>query len=596
MSNVSVSLTDNMYGEPVSNVVSKDNLRKHQKKVINHLDRVVSCTYGPMSSNTEIITGQLDPASIHTVFSKDGHTVLKSVKYNDTISNSIVKEMEEITHYTEMRVGDGTTTATKMSAAIFNRLCDYEESEKISPYVLIRKFQNVVNKIQEEISKNGREATIDDIYNISLISTNGNTFVADLMKTVYEKYGMNVFVDVSVSTNENTYTKEYDGMVLEVGSSDPAYFNSDKGSCTLHNARVYAFQDPIDTPEMVNFMEKIINTNIWEPLTQSQLYDVELTPTVIIAPKISRDITGLMKKVVDYMNQFAGPNLSQKPPLLIITNIGPYADDYADIAELCGCNMIKKYIDFDIQKRDQEAGLAPTFDTITDWYGECELIVSDSLKTTFTNPKNMYTGKVDENGNKEYSVTYTNLLAFLEAELANAIRDGENNSVTGKLKRRINSLKSNMVEVLVGGIEVADRDSLRCLVEDAVLNCRSAAKNGVGYAANFEGYRAAMTVNESDHLDEIEKSLSEIILESYKDVCEYLYATMYGDKAKKIVKLTLEHEMPYNISTEKYDGKVLASIDTDICILDAIAKIITIMFTANQALVQTPALNVYYQN
>ena len=594
MSNAKSSLTDNMYGEPISNVVSKDDLRKHQKKVINHLDKVVSCTYGPMSSNTEIITGQLDPASIHTDFSKDGHTVLKNVKYNDTISNSIVKEMEEITHYTEMRVGDGTTTAIKMSSAIFNRLCEYEKENTISPYVLIRKFQKVVEDIKEEIKKNGHETSLDDIYNISLISTNGNTFVADLMKTIYTKYGSNVFVDVSVSTNENTYTKEYDGMVLEVGSSDPAYYNTDKGNCTLHNARIYAFQDPIDTPEMVNFMEKIINENIWTPVIEGHLYDIEVVPTVIIAPKISRDITGLMKKVVDFMNQFGGANISQKPPFLIITNIGPYAEDYQDIANLCGCNMIKKYIDPDIQKRDQESGLAPTLENVVEWYGECELIVSDNLKTTFTNPKDMYTDEVDEKGNKKFSVTYSNLLAFLESELDNAIREGENNSVTGRLKRRINSLKSNMVEVLVGGIEVADRDSLRYLVEDAVLNCRSASKNGTGYAANFEGFRASKKVYKNS--EKIEEDLAKIIYNSYKEVCEYLYNTMYDkEKSEDIVKENIEKGMPFNISTEMYDGKVLASIDTDITILDAIAKIITIMFTANQALVQTPALNVYYQ-
>lgn len=589
MSSITYSSTNNVDGEPISNVVSKECLRQQQLKVINHLDKVVSCTYGPMASNTEIIKGNND-RSIHTEFSKDGHTVLKNVIYNDSISCSIAKEMEEITHYTESRVGDGTTTATKMSAAIFNRLCKYESESKISPYVLIRKFQNVVKLIQDEIIKHKQDITLDDIYNISLISTNGNTYVASLMEEVYKKFGMNVFVDVSTSNNENTYTKEYDGMVLEVGASDPAYYNSDKCIATLHNARVYAFQDPIDTPEMVNFMEAIINANIWEPLAAGELYDTELIPTVIIAPKISRDITGLMKKVVDYMNRFTGASISQKPPLLIITNIGPYAEDYSDIAELCGCKIIKKYIDFDIQKRDQESGLAPTLETITDWYGECELIVSDSVKTTFTNPKEMY---IKEDGERKYSVTYTNLLAFLQAELDNAIKNNDNNVVTGRLKRRINSLKANLVEILVGGIEVADRDSLRTLVEDAVLNCRSASKNGVGYAANFEGLRASKA-SESLKLDSTEKKLLKIISESYEDVCEYLYGTLYEeDKAKEIVKKSLKEGKPYNISTESFDGKVLASIDTDICILDAISKIITIMFTANQALVQSPILNTY---
>ena len=48
------------------------------------------------------------------------------------------------------------------------------------------------------------------------------------------------------------------------------------------------------------------------------------------------------------------------------------------------------------------------------------------------------------------------------------------------------------------------------------------------------------------------------------------------------------------MNTEQYDGKVLTSIESEPMILDTISKIITIMFTANQAILQTPALAVRY--
>ena len=46
-----------------------------------------------------------------------------------------------------------------------------------------------------------------------------------------------------------------------------------------------------------------------------------------------------------------------------------------------------------------------------------------------------------------------------------------------------------MIDFLVGGITIADRNNLKASVEDAVLNCRSAAKYGVGYGANFMAYK-----------------------------------------------------------------------------------------------------------
>ena len=48
------------------------------------------------------------------------------------------------------------------------------------------------------------------------------------------------------------------------------------------------------------------------------------------------------------------------------------------------------------------------------------------------------------------------------------------------------------------------------------------------------------------------------------------------------------------MNTNKYDNKVLTSIESEPMILDTIAKIITIMFTANQAILQTPSLAMHY--
>ena len=48
-----------------------------------------------------------------------------------------------------------------------------------------------------------------------------------------------------------------------------------------------------------------------------------------------------------------------------------------------------------------------------------------------------------------------------------------------------------------------------------------------------------------------------------------------------------------NIVTREYDGKVLTSIDTDICTINTISKIITIMATANQFILPTLNINKY---
>ena len=60
-----------------------------------------------------------------------------------------------------------------------------------------------------------------------------------------------------------------------------------------------------------------------------------------------------------------------------------------------------------------------------------------------------------------------------------------------------------------------------------------------------------------------------------------------------VVQGSFDNGCPLNIRTNEYDHKVVSSIRSDICILETISKILTLMFTTNQYLVQAPVYNVY---
>ena len=592
----------------VSNIVGKKALRRVQRRTIKDLADKVMATYGPMESNTAIITGT-NKETMVTKYSKDGHTVLKKNTYVDPIEMSIQAEAENITGRVEREVGDGTSSAIEMAALIFEQLCNIEESAKYRPYALMRSFQRVVDKIKEEIKSSGRELTLDDIYNISMISTNGNEEIAKQMKKIYETYGKDVYIDVRPNTIPEDQVKVYDGMTIEVGYSDVAYVNGNDGNCTIRNANVYYFIDPIDTREMISLFEKIIIENIMLPLQEQG----DPIPTVIVSPIMSKDMSALMEQVVSEMYKFNNMGMiTQKPPLLVITNLGVYEEYFNDIARLCGCKPIAKYNDPEIQQKDVEKGIAPTLDNVVEFHGKCEEIQAGVAKTKFIGPDLIYKkdeeGHVvaDENGDPVHSETYNIVLSSLEGELVNAQNNKSDANTIGNLKRRINSLKSNMIDFLVGGMSVSDRDAKRDLVEDCVLSCRSAAKNGVGFAANFEGYMASMVVwkqisnantekdspSDADKCDEL---MAFIISIAYKTLQQKLYATYEADPAKveAIIDDNVKFGNPLNLATELHDGKVITSIDTDCVILDSIAKIITLMFTANQAYLPSPVGNKY---
>ena len=567
----------------ITNVVEKEALRKVQTETLNTLKDILLKSFGPYGSNTIICKDGAVPR-----YTKDGHTILSSVHVKGPIEESVHSDIEEETRTQAIKIGDSTTSITILSALIFEKLAEFEKNSILPPVDIVNAFKEVTEEIKKTIKCYGRDATIEDMYKISLISTNNNETLSNTLKFIYELYGMDVYIDVKASMNGTTYTKELNGMVLDCGFLDSTLINDPlKNTCEIYNPAIYVFEDPIDTVEMGAYLDVILRDNIMEPISKKEVD--RIVPTIIMAPRISRDFSAYMGQIMNYMSQ---ANSGQKGFLNIITNIqGCDVDQYADIRDFCGCKSIKKYIDPEVQKEQIELGNAPTVENIHTFAGTAELVSSDYNKTTFINPAKMY----DQDGNP--SELYQQRISFIENSINTLKIEGNNTTDIYNFKKRLNSLKGKMVEVYIGGVTIADRDQERDLMEDAVLNCRSAAMAGVGYGANFEGLRASeevyMNFKRSDEQEEdIKTQLANIIHSAYLEITHELYRSknLSDDDLHDKVDKSLEYGCPCNLRTDKFDHTVLSSIDTDICSLDTISKIITIMATSNQFLL--PSFNV----
>lgn len=565
-----------------TNIVKGQELRKVQQDTLHVIKESLVNTFGPNGSTTMIKRAPSELA----LTTKDGHTVLSNIKFTGMIESTVVQEINELTTHIVKTVGDGTTSAIILSSIIFDKLV--ETDLKGHPSAIIKAFKEAVDDIIKEISKNdNKEVSLNDIYNIALTSTNNNIEIANYLYEIYKEFGNDVFIDVGISNDENTKIKYYNGTTLRAGYLDPVMItNQAKGTAELPDPHIYIFRDPIDTPDMINLMNAIIKQNIVDPLNQTGNVN-NCINTVIMAPKISMDLAQTMNEIVMQMHQY-------KLPLLIITNI--FSEDvYEDLIVLTGAKPINRYIDPEIQKLDIEAGKAPTMENITTFAGTTELIVADASTTKFIRPAYMY-----KPGTEEYTDEFNNLIKALESELQMDIENNETITKIGKMKRRINALKANMVEFLIGGVSVADRDSVRDLVEDAVKSLRSACNYGVGQGSNYEGYAASKKLLE-DQKDEdlqdpiLKEDCIEIIANAYTSLLETLYEVSgYTDKEiEKIFEDIDKNKCAFNIRTNECDGKVLTSIESDKVILSTIAKIVTLMYTSNQYLLPDPAFNKY---
>jgi len=562
-----------------SNIVPEDKVREVQRETLDIIAGALSQSFGPKGSSTAFVKNMDQKGvNISIDYTKDGHNIVKNIAFVNPIERSVQELLTNLTNYVVKQVGDGTTSAILLCKTMFDCLCDTNVIIENSPADTLSRINSVINEVSKRILKRGRGCTLDDIYNIALISTNNNEDIAGSIREIYRKFGMGVFIDVGVSISADNIVKEYDGMTLDTGFTDSCFVNNkENNSSYIRNPKIYCFSDPIDTPEMFYMVGKIIDDNILRAYMPNSVY--EPVPTVILCKKISSDTEAYFKKVVQLMNTY------DNIPLLIVSDIH---QDYLfeDIATMTGAPFIRKYISPELQLKDQEAGLAPTKDNILDFCGSAEVVESDEVKTKIIRPKNMF----DENG--EYSGLYLTHLAYLQAQIDKAVKENEGIDVVSRAKRRLNCLKGNMVDFLIGGLTNSDRDNLKASVEDAVLNCRSAAEDGVGYGANYMAYSVLTEMkNEKEYSADI---VVNTLLDAYERLIRILYGKSYSNgEVDQILKNCIVMGCPLNIRTNEYDHKVLSSIKSDVIILETINRILSLMFTTNQYLVQTPMNNVY---
>lgn len=589
----------------VSNIVPKNVLREVQLETIERIANALANSYGPSGSTTLIRKGDDVKGSGVTAYTKDGHSILGAIKFNKPIEMSILDDLKDITRNTVKTVGDGTTSAVILSYEIFRALNEIiSDHANFTEKAVVAELQKVVKDITTIIENSKQKPTIDKIYQIALTSTDGNEEVANSIREIYEQFGLGVYIDVGISNTTNHMVKTYEGLTIDGGYFNPCFINRAKDAVSeLQNPNIYIFEDPIDNNYTLNLCYKIVEQNLIAPLTKyntlvqqgnqaeaDAVITNELKATAIITPTFGRDIRSQMDSIIDMMSS---SKIEQRAPLTIITGMTD-VDRLADLAAMTGAKTIKKYVDPEVQKSDVEKGIAPTLDNVaTEFGGKAELLVADTKTTKVINPELMFVK--DEEGKRVFSSEYNNLLASLEAQLAQLDTVKESATEVNVLRRRIQSLKCNMVDYLIGGVSYTDRDALKDAVEDAVLNCRSAAKEGIGYAANFEGLRAAYEVAEvTSNLSPIREAVSNAVYKAYANTVARIYVdymAVEDIEQDDLIKTLIERNKPIDVTGN--DREVLSSIKTDPTTLQAIVDIVGLMFKTNQFLCPIPDMNTY---
>jgi chaperonin GroEL len=473
---------------------------------LNILANTVKVTLGPRGRNVVIERSWGSPT-----ITKDGVTVAKEVELDNHFANMGAQMVKEVASKTSDIAGDGTTTATVLTQAI------YVEGAKLvtagaNPMDIKRGIDAAVTAVVAELKRQSKPTKgKSEIAQVGIISANGDETIGNLIAEAMEKVGKEGVVTIEEAKSMDTTLDVVEGMQFDRGYLSP-YFVTDTERLEVVLADAY-----------ILICEKRIST------TKDLLPVLELVaktgkPLLVVAEDIDGDALATL-----VVNKLRGT-------LQVCAVKAPgYGDRrkeaLTDIAVLCGGQAVT-----------DELGLKLENLTLTD-LGRAKTITVDKDKTT-----------VVEGAGKKEDVQARVKQIRAQIEASTSEYDSE------KLQERLAKIVGGVAVIKVGAATETEMKEKKARVEDALHATRAAVEEGIvpgGGVALLRTLPVLATLKlEGDQLFGLN-----IIRRAIEEPLRQI-AQNGGDEGAVVVNKVREGTgaFGYNVATGKYEDLVLAGV------------------------------------
>ena len=188
---------------------------------VDILAKAVAVTLGPKGRNVLIEQAYGSPK-----ITKDGVTVAKSIVLEDKFENLGAKLVQDVANKTNEAAGDGTTTATVLTRAIFMEGLK-NVAAGINPMDLRKGIQQAVDLVVRYLKENARPITTSqEVAQVATISANGDHHVGKLIAQAMEKVGKEGVITIQEGKTLVDELEITEGMRFDRGFISP-YFITD---------------------------------------------------------------------------------------------------------------------------------------------------------------------------------------------------------------------------------------------------------------------------------------------------------------------------------------------------------------------------------
>lgn len=235
-------------------IVYSETGRMHLKAGVDKLANAVKVTLGP-KGKTVVISKKFGSPTIID----DGVTIAKEIELENEFENMGAQLVREAASKTNDIAGDGTTTATVLTQAIFNEGLK-NITAGANPTYVKKGIDKAVQAIVAELKKMAKPVkTKEEKEQIATISANDKV-VGALIAEAMEKVGHEGVITVEEGKTSHTELDVVEGMQFDRGYVSPYFVtDSERMECVLEDAAVLITDKKISAMnDLLPILEKVV--------------------------------------------------------------------------------------------------------------------------------------------------------------------------------------------------------------------------------------------------------------------------------------------------------------------------------------------------
>jgi len=473
---------------------------------VNILADTVIVTLGPKGRNVVLEKSWGAPT-----ITKDGVTVAKEIQLEDKFENMGAQMVKEVASKTSDIAGDGTTTATVLSRAIFSEGIKMVAAGH-DPMAIKRGIDKAVEKVVEELkaqSKPTRDR--DEIAQVGTISANNDKTIGAILAEAMDKVGKEGVITVEEAKGLETTLDLVEGMLFDRGYLSP-YFVTDpeRMECVYEDCYILINEKKISSmKDLLPVLENVAKTG--KPL----LIIAEDVEGEALATLVVNKIRGTLKTVA-----VKAPGFGDRRKAML-----------DDIAILTDGHMIA-----------EELGLKLENIALKD-LGRAKRIIVDKDNTTI----------VEGAGKKSAIEARINQI---RAQIEETTSDYDRE----KLQERLAKLAGGVAVVKVGAATEVEMKEKKARVEDALHATRAAVEEGIVPGGGVALIRASANLGNLRVSDD-ERVGVRIVQKALEEPARWIAQNAGAEGAVVLDKIKNgKGAFGFNAATEEYGDMVKAGI------------------------------------